>query len=372
VLLSGEGVGGMSVDSARLIKLLVVAVAIECGIALSARSVGAWEIAAGRGRPVDYLATAGLVWVIVLALTARVVARRVRELGERVLVQDEHLARVEAPRQRLAAIVHRTERVLADPESLQVALQPIIDLATGKWVAVEALARLPDNNPSDDWFADAHEAGVGIQLERLAFQRSVSVLAQLPPDVSLSINASPALILDASFPELMAACGPDRSRLTVEITEHAAVTRYEDIRAALLPHRERGLKLAVDDTGAGYASFAHVLRLRPDVIKLDRSLLADIDTDGARRAFVTAIVLMALELEAAVTAEGAENAAEIDTLRSLGVDTVQGYLLARPTTDPAAWAAWSTRDWLTHAGLTGPRGVPRPGGVLPPADVEAV
>ena len=111
----------------------------------------------------------------------------------------------------------------------------------------------------------------------------------------------------------------------------------------------------MDDTGAGYASFAHVLRLRPDVIKLDRSLLADIDHDAARRAFVTAVVLMALELGARVTAEGVETAAELDTLAALGVDTVQGFLLARPSTDPAVWARWAGRDWLgAHgAGLRG-------------------
>ena len=117
--------------------------------------------------------------------------------------------------------------------------------------------------------------------------------------MSLSVNASPAMVLDRGLVELMDGVRWQRATgWSSEITEHAAVSGYEDIRAALLPHRERGLKLAVDDTGAGYASFAHVLRLRPDIIKLDRSLLADIDHDAARRAFVTAIVLMALELDA--------------------------------------------------------------------------
>ena len=96
-----------------------------------------------------------------------------------------------------------------------------------------------------------------------------------------------------------------------------------------------------------------MLRLRPDIVKLDRSLLADIDHDAARRAFVTAIVLMALELDATVTAEGVETAAELDTLRSLGVDTVQGYLLARPSSDPRVWASWAKRDWLAHMGVSG-------------------
>ncbi|MGH8892513.1 MAG: EAL domain-containing protein [Actinomycetes bacterium] len=332
-----------SQSTTSLVRVLVAAVAVECTIAVAVGSASCWLLLSEVGRPVDYLAMAGLPWVVVLATAALLVTRR-------VLAQGEELVAVEGPRRRLVAIVHRTERVLADPGSLQVALQPIVDLATGRWVAVEALSRFPDNGGPEMWFGEAHEAGVGIPLERLAFRTAARTLAQLPDGVRLSVNASPALILDPGFHDLLAGCGRDVERLTVEITEHAAVSRYEDIREALLPYRERGLQLAVDDTGAGYASFAHVLRLRPDVIKLDRSLLADIDHDAARRAFVTAIVLMALELEAAVTAEGVETAAELDTLRSLGVDTVQGFLLARPSAQPGTWAAWAGRDRLAHVG----------------------
>ncbi len=343
----------MALSPSSLVRVLVTVVAVECGVALVVRSTSAWQVFTGDARAVDYLATAGLVWVIVLALSALLVSRRVRDLDLRVTVQDAHLAATAAPRQRLSGIVHRTERVLADPEGVGVALQPIVDLETGEWVAVEALARFPDHRAPDLWFAEAHEAGVGIELERRALEVAVRALPLLPPGVSLSINASPAMVLDRGLVEVLDGCGAPRERLVVEITEHAAVSGYEDIRAALLPHRERGLQLAVDDTGAGYSSFAHVLRLRPDIIKLDRSLLADIDHDAARRAFVTAIVLMALELDARVTAEGVETAAELDTLRSLGVDTVQGYLLARPSSDPAVWAGWAGRDWLSHMGATG-------------------
>jgi EAL domain-containing protein (putative c-di-GMP-specific phosphodiesterase class I) len=186
-----------------------------------------------------------------------------------------------------------------------------------------------------------------VSLELLAVRRAVQSLRRLPEGVRLSVNASPALVLDPAFDEVLRGCDA-LDRLTVEITEHAAVSGYEDIRVALAPHRRRGLQLAVDDTGAGYASFAHVLRLRPDVIKLDRSLLADIDHDAAARAFVTAVVLMALELGAEVTAEGVETPAELDTLRTLGVDAVQGYLLARPSTEQAVWSTWATRDWSAH------------------------
>jgi EAL domain-containing protein (putative c-di-GMP-specific phosphodiesterase class I) len=162
----------------------------------------------------------------------------------------------------------------------------------------------------------------------------------------MSLNASPTLILDPAFATTLQASGVDLARVTVEITEHAAVAGYDDIRRALAPLREHGVRLAVDDTGAGYASFNHVLRLRPDIIKLDRSLLTDINIDPARRAFVTAIVLLALELDATVTGEGVETQEELDTLLTLGVEHAQGYYLARPDIGPATWQSWATRSWL--------------------------
>ncbi len=340
---------GAPVVLLRLVRLLLVAAVLE--VVLLAALVGRGGAPDQPDEPYEqFLAAGGLAAAVVLAGAAVLAVRRVRELARQLDVHRGHLAETAEARRRLTSIVHRTERLLGDPAAPEVALQPIVDLATGRWVAVEALARFPGGEPPDRWFADAHEAGVGTTLERRALERAIDLLPRLPAGVELSVNASPALVLDPAFGPLLDRCGDAGTRLVVEITEHESVARYEDIRAALLRHRQRGVRLAVDDTGAGYSSFAHVLRLRPDVIKLDRSLLVDIERDGARRAFVTAIVLMALELGARVTAEGVESAAELDVLATLGVDTVQGFLLARPSCDPAVWARWQDRDWLAHTG----------------------
>jgi EAL domain-containing protein (putative c-di-GMP-specific phosphodiesterase class I) len=123
-------------------------------------------------------------------------------------------------------------------------------------------------------------------LEAYSIHRALEdALPRLAPDIGISLNASPAMILDPRLRRMLEQEQVPLERITVEITEHAAVTEYDDIRAALLPLRERGMRLAVDDIGAGYASFSHVLRLRPD-IKLDRSL-------NARRASATAYQLAA-------------------------------------------------------------------------------
>ena len=137
----------------------------------------------------------------------------------------------------------------------------------------------------------------------------------------------------------------------MEITEHSAVACYDDVNRVLAPLRHRGLRIAVDDTGPGYASFRHVLSLRPDIIKLDRSLIADIDRDPPRRSFVTAIMLMALDLGATVTAEGIERPEELEVLTVLGVDHAQGFLICPPVTAKDQWAHWPRDAWAIPAAI---------------------
>ena len=119
-------------------------------------------------------------------------------------------------------------------------------------------------------------------------------------------------------------------RLMLEVTEHASVDDYSLIAAALKPLRERRLKLAVDDAGAGYASFRHILKLQPDVIKLDVSLIRKIDSDTGCRALAAALIRFAEETGSKIVAEGVETVAELQALCELKVNKAQGYLLGRP------------------------------------------
>ncbi len=250
-------------------------------------------------------------------------------------------------RQAVAESRARVQELLSS-RGLGIALQPIVGTLSGSWIGVEALARFPDGRGPDSWFADAASAGLSADLELVAIQSALGLLDELPDSVSLSLNASPTMILDPRLRCALAPLGHALERITLEITEHAAVSAYDDIRDALLPLREAGMRLAIDDTGAGYASFAHVLRLRPDVIKIDRSLIAGVDADPGRRALVSAIVLLARELHASVTAEGVETLEEFSTVASLGVDHAQGYLLAKPTVSAATWGSWRQPRRFLH------------------------
>lgn len=232
--------------------------------------------------------------------------------------------------------------------------QPIVDLTTGAVRGVEALARFPDGGSPERWFSEAVDAGRGVELELLALRRALELAPHLPAGVYLSLNASPRSVTDPQLAELLLGGPLPLSRVVLELTEHEEVLRYEALTDVLTPLREAGLRLAVDDVGAGYASFRHVLRLRPDIIKLDRSLVRGIDADGGSRAVVTAIALVALEVGAAITAEGVETLAELDTVVMLGVDSAQGYLIGRPGSDPTTWLPPAEVDVRARPGTVSP------------------
>lgn len=265
--------------------------------------------------------------------------------GTRRLVNDDP-----HPHQAANAARHRVTDVLASG-ALDIALQPIVSLISGETIGVEALARFRDGRSPDLWFRDAHDAGHTRELDELAFTAALPLLRMLPDPVYLSVNASPELLMDMSFRQRLVQSGLPLGRLVVEITEHARVADYAELNGALAPLREHGVRFAIDDTGAGYASLSHVLQLNPDIIKLDRALIANLDDDRARRSLVTALVLLALDVGASVTGEGVETATQQETLATLGVDQAQGYHLARPTTDPNVWQHWWTRNWTQHVPL---------------------
>jgi len=225
----------------------------------------------------------------------------------------------------------RIERVLSG-QGLSVVYQPIFDINRNLITGFEALARfeneLPISGP-DQWFRDAHLAGLGVELELHAIETAMRILPLLEKTLDLAVNASPETVLDPRLDTLLHSI-PSPERLVLEITEHAAVDHYEAIAQRLKSYRTRGLKIAVDDAGAGYASFRHILNLVPDRIKLDMSLTRDIDVDPARRALAAALIHFSAETGSTLVAEGVETAAELATLQELGVNKAQGYFLGRP------------------------------------------
>jgi len=223
----------------------------------------------------------------------------------------------------------RIRRALDSKGVLEMVFQPICTLS-GTTVGAEALARFrtaPRRGP-DRWFAEAEEVGLRGELELAAVKAALAALPSLPPKIYLSLNVSPKTVLSAGLRRLVA--GSEPSRLVVEVTEHARIDDYKRLNAAADRLRALGVRFAVDDAGAGFASLRHILRLAPDFIKLDRTLIDGIQNDRSRQALAVGLISFAERIDATIIAEGIEKLAELNMLASLGVGHGQGFFLARP------------------------------------------
>lgn len=215
-------------------------------------------------------------------------------------------------------------------DGLRMLYQPIVDVNANRVVAFESLARFNTDpyRPPDVWFAEAEIAGRAVELEAMAIRRALAGLAQLPGSVYLTVNASPETIVKGALADVLQ--GQPLERIVVEVTEHRAIERYEDIVEVVAPLKERGLRVAIDDAGAGYASFRHILNLHPEIVKLDISITRSIDCDRSRRALAAALCGFASETGCQIVAEGVETDMELQVIKALGIGKVQGYHLGRP------------------------------------------
>jgi EAL domain-containing protein (putative c-di-GMP-specific phosphodiesterase class I) len=233
-----------------------------------------------------------------------------------------------------ASLRHRRDRiqaVLDHPEMLTMVFQPIVDIERQLVVGVEALARFegdPQRTP-DQWFADAHLVGLGVELEMCAVSKACACLDLLPSAWSLGVNVGPETIMSPVLTEVLS--GYDPLRIVVELTEQRRVLDYPGLVTTLQRLRESGCRFAVDDAGAGFASLSHILKLAPNFIKLDRDLVAGINFDPVRRVLVGALMTFATDTGSQIIAEGVEDQEEMDALQCLGVRLFQGFLIKRPT-----------------------------------------
>lgn len=230
------------------------------------------------------------------------------------------------------AAKEKEERVRAALTNKQFSIvyQPIWDLGSRRPTGLECLARFsgPPSLSPDKWFKDAADAGLGTFLELAAIRAALAPLSALPANVYLAVNASPETMMSGELTDVFTEIPAER--IVLELTEHAHVADYDGLLRALQPLRLRGVRLAVDDAGAGYSSLQHILQLRPELIKLDMSLTRSIDLDPARRALASALVAFAQDTGSGIIAEGVETASELEMLRNIGVGTAQGYFLGRP------------------------------------------
>ncbi|MEV6632668.1 EAL domain-containing protein [Actinoplanes sp. NPDC051470] len=204
-----------------------------------------------------------------------------------------------------------------------VLLQPIVDLDSGDRIGAEALSRFPRQwgLPPDRCFADAHMIGEGHRLELLALRRAAEHLAHVRGYVAM--NVSPSTLLIPECTDLLSRLPTDR--VVLELSEHDPVDDYDQLRAVLAPLRAAGMRLAIDDVGAGFSSLRHIVVTAPDVIKLDRSIVTGLGDDPVLQVLTRSLVDVARVIGAKVVAEGVETGADAAALRAVGVDLGQGW-----------------------------------------------
>lgn len=232
-------------------------------------------------------------------------------------------------RERRSEIEARLEPLMASGGPV-VLLQPIVDLVSGVRVGAEALSRFPQEwgRTPDVCFAEAHSVGVGDNLELLALERAADLLDEVSGYVAM--NVSPRTLLTEECAELMQRLPLER--ILLELSEHDPVDDYDRLSEQLAPLRARGLRLAIDDVGAGFSSLRHIVLTAPDVIKLDRSIVHGVAGDPVLSTLVRSLVEFGHGCGARIVAEGVETSSDAAALGELGVDLGQGWYFGRPGT----------------------------------------
>ena len=250
-------------------------------------------------------------------------ARRLHAYEGELAERESRAAAEAQDLQLLSARVTRV-RTAFERQRLVAVYQPIVDLGTGATCGYEALSRfhLDPLRPPDQWFAEADAAGLGPELEMHAIRSAIKSRHGLPAGTYLSVNVSPKTLLSRAFAALV-------QSLDGEPLD------YDELKRAIDRFRARGVRLAIDDLGTGFASFMHIVKLLPEFMKLDLSLTRDIDRDAVKQALTAALVGFAAQIDAHLIAEGVETAEEMQTLTALGVECAQGYYLGAPAPPPA-------------------------------------
>jgi diguanylate cyclase (GGDEF)-like protein/PAS domain S-box-containing protein len=232
--------------------------------------------------------------------------------------------------------------------------QPIVDLASGRTVGVEALLRLDDGlEPAvgpGTFVPIAEGCGLVLPLggwvKREACRQQVAWQAA-GLALTMSVNVSPLQFSRAGFcqrvRELIAATGIDPHQLVIEVTETAIMEDLAEAAAILGEVKALGVRIALDDFGTGYSSLSTLSALPLDKLKIDQSFVRRIETDHASRAVIDAVIALAHSLNLELVAEGIETAAALDYLRARGCQLGQGYYFSRPL--PAA----VLEDWCGRA-----------------------
>ncbi|QAY66559.1 EAL domain-containing protein [Paenibacillus protaetiae] len=229
------------------------------------------------------------------------------------------------------------DQMLAE-QSIRSVYQPIRSLKEGGIFGYEALTRCPDTQWFDgplDLFTFAEEEGIGYALDRLAREKAIGLGDRLGGGQKLFINLLAQImeepdLLPGRTLAILEQHGLTPSNVVFEITERSSINDFSAVKKALDHYRRQGYRIAIDDVGAGYSSLQSIVELRPDYIKVDRSIIRNIHLDELKEHTLFTLQELAKKMGIALIAEGIEREEELRKVQEMGIPFGQGYLLGRP------------------------------------------
>lgn len=235
---------------------------------------------------------------------------------------------------KLSAIFHS---ILAQGQ-LCTHFQPIYDFKSGAVMAWEALTRGPRGSEFESpamLFDFAEQYGQLFVLEQACRAKAIETVGTLAAGQRLFLNIHPRTVVDPAFTpgktlDLLEAYGLSPDNIVLEITERHSIKDFTSFHKTLDHYRSQGFRIAVDDAGTGYSGLSTIAVLQPEFIKVDMSLVRDVDKDPVRRALMETMVSLADRIGSEIIAEGIESKSEASTLIDIGVHYGQGYFLSRP------------------------------------------
>ncbi|OCL28084.1 hypothetical protein U472_02485 [Orenia metallireducens] len=225
-----------------------------------------------------------------------------------------------------------------DNKSIRTLFQPIIDLKDGQILGYEALSRGPEGSELESpykLFNLARKHNMLFTLEQVCREKALLNSKTIISGGKLFLNVDPGVIYDNNFKsgitkEIIDNIHISQEDIVIELTETTCIDDYNSFRLALDHYKQQGYQIAIDDTGAGYSGLQSIVSISYNYIKLDRSLIQDIDKEPIKQALLETFMRFSRKINSKVIAEGIETMAELDTLLAMGVDYGQGYLIARP------------------------------------------
>lgn len=232
---------------------------------------------------------------------------------------------------------------IVNNESLTAHFQPIVDMKNNKIYGYETLARGVKEDGSlmypDVLFTKSKRNDYNFKLDRLCRESALKTAATKKVHQKVFINFIPTSIYDPEFclnstVKWANQLEFDPSQIVFEVIETELVKDQKHLKKILEYYRSKGFKIALDDVGEGYSSLNMLIELKPDIIKIDRNIIDGINTNELKQSVYKALYTLAKEHKITVLAEGVETKEELETVKAIGVDLVQGYYFARPTAEP--------------------------------------